>query len=127
MTTFPKLNKRDIREIAQRIVQSTDAAFTRLDQQPIVRIVADHPKNYKRLEAALRKKWHTNVAFCRVAPEKALVVVATFTVELLACSHCRAPYEEGHVRIELTRRGRTVVLKPTDAEIWICPKCGIED
>ena len=45
----------------------------------------------------------------------------------VACPHCRAPYEEGHVRIELTRRGRTVVLKPTDAEIWICPKCGIED
>ena len=125
MHTIPRLRRRDIGALAECIVTLTAPAFQKIDQEPIVRIVA-HKDAMRRLQKALRRRFHGNVQFCIVSPRQALVVVATFTVDLLACSHCHSPYEEGHVTLSIERNGRSLPLKET-AKVWICRKCGIED
>src|SRR5438034_3402585 len=125
MHTIPRLRRRDIGALAERIVTLTAAAFQKIDQEPIVRIVADTDAMH-RLQKALRRRFHGDVQFCILSPRQALVVVATFTVDLLACRHCHSPYEEGHVALSIERHGRSLALRET-AKVWICPKCGIED
>src|SRR5438034_1064121 len=69
MQKRPKLLRRDVKSLAEQIVTRTSPFFQRLDQDPIVRIVAD-ADSMRRLQKALRREWRGNVQFCLVSPEK---------------------------------------------------------
>src|SRR2546426_11560539 len=125
MQKRPKLLRRDVKSLAEQIVTRTSPFFQRLDQDPIVRIVAD-ADSMRRLQKALRREWRGNVQFCLVSPERALVVVAKFTEELLACPHCASPFERGCVSLAVEYCGRYVPLKPTGTKVWICVNGGRE-